>query len=542
MSLFPIGERELRVAARRPFTFRTRMAAAVIAVVVGVWVILGDTIRQSSTVGSELFVAVSAGALIFAAFAGVFFTADCISAEKREGTLGLLFLTELRGWDVVIGKLLASSLNAFYGVLAMVPVMAIPILAGGVTLGEFWRVALILGNTLFLSLAAGLLVSVLGRRERVTMAASFVAVLLLGVGLPVARKLLGHFNLLPAIQSFCDLASPLQSYLLAFDGAYWRGRSQFWSGLVFAHGCAWCLLIIAGAVLERIWRDPVMANQGGRGQAALAPAKVEAGWQERAPGLEANAFGWLAGRGWLRRDVFWRVTLIVLAIWVVALLLVKPAQAALIGFATIMALHTLFKYWLAIEAVNRLATDRDNGTLDLVLLTRLAARDIIAGQKQALRQRFRLPLVVVTVIDVVVCATVTGLAPGQGGDLWLGAFFAWAVLLIDLPALAWCGMASGLASGRVYRAVTVVLSRVLLAPVLIFVALFWLTGARGFQPLELSLAWLSITALSNLYFWLAATARLDLEFRLMIGGTVDEPAEPELLLAPSASELAPAGR
>ena len=29
-------------------------------------------------------------------------TADSLSAEKREGTLGLLFLTDLRGYDVVL--------------------------------------------------------------------------------------------------------------------------------------------------------------------------------------------------------------------------------------------------------------------------------------------------------------------------------------------------------------------------------------------------------------------------------------------------------
>ncbi|HQU46125.1 MAG TPA: hypothetical protein PK867_25150, partial [Pirellulales bacterium] len=41
-------------------------------------------------------------------------TADCISSERREGTLGLLFLTDLRGHDVVLGKLVVAGLGAFY--------------------------------------------------------------------------------------------------------------------------------------------------------------------------------------------------------------------------------------------------------------------------------------------------------------------------------------------------------------------------------------------------------------------------------------------
>ena len=31
-------------------------------------------------------------------------TADCLSEEKREGTLGLLFLTDLRGYDIVVSS------------------------------------------------------------------------------------------------------------------------------------------------------------------------------------------------------------------------------------------------------------------------------------------------------------------------------------------------------------------------------------------------------------------------------------------------------
>ena len=51
-----------------------------------------------------LFTVLNAIAFIFCLLAGVFLTADCLSEEKREGTLGLLFLTSLKGYDVVLGK------------------------------------------------------------------------------------------------------------------------------------------------------------------------------------------------------------------------------------------------------------------------------------------------------------------------------------------------------------------------------------------------------------------------------------------------------
>src|SRR5215469_11630653 len=91
--------------------------------------------------------------------AGVFFTAHSLTEEKREGTLGLLFLTDLKGYDVVLGKFAAVSLNAFYALLALMPMTALPLLLGGVTGAEFWRMALALINALFFSLAAGICVS-----------------------------------------------------------------------------------------------------------------------------------------------------------------------------------------------------------------------------------------------------------------------------------------------------------------------------------------------------------------------------------------------
>ena len=63
--------------------------------------------------------------------------------------MGLLFLTDLKGYDVVLGKFIARSLPALYGLLALLPLIGIPLLLGGVTGSEFWRMALALVNALF---------------------------------------------------------------------------------------------------------------------------------------------------------------------------------------------------------------------------------------------------------------------------------------------------------------------------------------------------------------------------------------------------------
>src|SRR5678816_247997 len=133
MTFLPIVERELLEASRRRGTYWIRVGAAGAGLVIGIWMMAFDELRVPSRVGMALFIPLSILALIYCAFIGVFRTADCLSEEKREGTLGLLFLTDLKGYDIVLGKLAATSLNAAYGLLALFPIMAIPLLAGGVT-------------------------------------------------------------------------------------------------------------------------------------------------------------------------------------------------------------------------------------------------------------------------------------------------------------------------------------------------------------------------------------------------------------------------
>ena len=143
MTFLPIVDRELRVAGRQRVTHRVRLVAALLALVI--WFLLSVVGNQTSTQRAQaIFGTISILSLGFAMLAGAFLTADCLSEERREGTLGLLFLTDLKGHDVVLGKLVSTSLNSIYGLLAVVPMMGIPLLMGGITVGEFARTALVL--------------------------------------------------------------------------------------------------------------------------------------------------------------------------------------------------------------------------------------------------------------------------------------------------------------------------------------------------------------------------------------------------------------
>src|SRR5436190_7976809 len=103
------------MGARSPRTHRERWISIVVIMgLAGVCLVVRS--RPWSTPashGRDLFEFFSVALFVVALSMG-FVTADALSKEKREGTLGLLFLTELQSYDVVLGKLFASSLRSVY--------------------------------------------------------------------------------------------------------------------------------------------------------------------------------------------------------------------------------------------------------------------------------------------------------------------------------------------------------------------------------------------------------------------------------------------
>src|ERR1041385_3110557 len=134
MAIFlPILERELRVGARKRSTFWLRIIAALVAFAIGTGFLILTRVGHwpgSVSLGSGLFTTLTWLCLGAVLGAGLFLTSDCLSEEKRAGTMGFLFLTDLRGYDVVLGKLLAASLRGLCALLGVLPILAVTLLMG----------------------------------------------------------------------------------------------------------------------------------------------------------------------------------------------------------------------------------------------------------------------------------------------------------------------------------------------------------------------------------------------------------------------------
>src|SRR5512147_53463 len=103
MIFLPIVDRELRVRARQVATYRGRWIAVAVALMVAAPMLLTSGPRGAPPSGKNVFLTLTVMAFAFCLFEGARQAADCLSGERREGTLGLLFLTDLRGYDVVLG-------------------------------------------------------------------------------------------------------------------------------------------------------------------------------------------------------------------------------------------------------------------------------------------------------------------------------------------------------------------------------------------------------------------------------------------------------
>lgn len=462
MTFLPIVERELRIAARLSATYRNRsLAAGAVMLVALVALPFSIIARSPSTRGASMFRILSFLAMLYCVLEGVRKTADCLSEEKREGTLGLLFLTDLKGYDVVLGKLAATSLSSIYGLFAILPVLAMPILVGGVLPAEYWRMALALANILFFSLCAGLLVSALCRREREAITGTFFLVL-------VAM-------LLPLATTSTAILSPARAYFTAFAIAYPRQSAEYWQSVGIAQTVSWLMLSLAAVMLPRCWQDKTVVEKIRIGLPRRMPRRSSAAElrrnQSRKKMLAINPALWLASRHSRARLFAWGTPMGLAAAGVFCVFVLgREFLPVFIGTAWIFNL--IMKMRVAAQACHCQAEARRNNALEMLLATPLRVDEIIRGQNLAQLRMFLWPVLAMIAIEAI--AVFCGLAATSGPSsqeaaqmamafLFFGGIY-FVVLILDLLAVMWAGMWFGLTAKTETKAVTKTILLVLVLP------------------------------------------------------------------------------
>lgn len=456
MTLMPLVEREIQVASRRRGTFRIRWWAALLAVAVtAISLVHWGRLSALVKTGNPLFFVQTVCALVLCPFAGVFLTADALSEEKREGTLNLLFLTGLRPREIVLAKFAALSLNALYGLLALVPVIAIPLLLGGLTLADFSRVTLALLNALFFSLAAGICVSAFAFRSSQAMGSTLLLLFFAMAVLPAIGAALS-----PSLAAGLAWISPSCAVRLARSTAYGSQPVAFWCSLLFSHLAGWLFLAQASRALPGYWR---------REQQAAEPRAVEPHRevsQRRRTRHSDNPVIWLLGEVSVAGKVAWAL---VGALGLFLLLSLFSSRPPLLAYSVHLVCAFLLKALVAFEVCRFFSEARQSGALELILCSPLRDADLLKAQWLAWRRLFLGPFLVfllLTVIAAVGLPNPQSNLPGFRSGLGLLPLLTLRMIL-DLLAVGFFGMWLALTLKRPNFAPALTIFYVLLLPCLL---------------------------------------------------------------------------
>lgn len=401
-----------------------------------------NSYQSASQQGELLFQIFAWLAFGFAALAGVVGTADCVSSEKRDGTLGLLFLTDLKGYDVILGKLAANSMTVIYGLIASVPILSLPLVMGGVTAWQVLQTALLLLTVLALSCSVGIFVSTHSRNERKAMMAAVfimlsVLALPLGVamlmddrrGAPIRQLYVANFS--PFFSLMAALVSPrlLTGVPLTFI------RYHVWITLAWTWFLIALFLRSSARKAPMSWQESDAAPQT---HERLFVARIRIGlWKPPRALLDLNPYQWLALRGESSPKTVMGFVLSMFAIWAIgAVQYGKFMFEADVLAPTIVLVNAFLKIWVVGESSRRFVEDRQNNALELILSTPLQPRAIVQGQWQALVKLFALPVLAATVWEIFLLTNANYRYQRNMPLTLATAFF----LPLDCLALGWLGM------------------------------------------------------------------------------------------------------
>ncbi len=459
MTFLPIVDRELRVSARRQKTYWIRLAAALAALGICAWYSLTfGRLQAPVTLGKSLFTSLSILAFGYCLLVGPFLTADSMSEEKRDGTLGLLFLTDLHSYDVVLGKWVASSLAGLYGLLAILPALGLPLLFGGVTPGEYGRTALAVLNAIFFSLTAGLFVSTLSREQSKAILASVV--LILGVtgllpGLSIVWTTAFFTKPLTTQFPAVALASPAYTGVLATDNSFRAAPGQYWLSLGMVHGAGWLFLLLTTVLLPRVWREQAEGRPAG--SRWLLRLGYTRGWRRAfLRRLERNPVLAMAARLRWPHYVFWSlVAIVAVNVYWLTYGYRKSPNSLQVHLYFSHAMVFINRIWIAAMACRFFLEARRNGALELMLTTPLPVATLMRGHWQALRRLFVGPVLVIAALHVFYVMGTWYLASAQPAGALRSLPYSIAQasgslvsFLSDVVALCWVGAWLSLSSRR----------------------------------------------------------------------------------------------
>lgn len=385
--VWPVVQRELREGARRPLNHWLRVGSAFGGMIV-FGLVANARNMPATAIGGQLFACIHTLLLVLICCTVPAMTADCIAREKREGTLGLLFLTPLTALGIVTGKAAIQFARTFTAWLAVLPVLVVPVLTGGVGVTDATIAVTIEFSVTAVCLAAGLLASSLVKGAGAAFVLAFgIAVVFVGVlsdltvtdlpdqGFGAAPVMTGLFFDNDGEFSFPDLKAGVWNAGLntPHDWLATLTRSVV--------GTSVLLVIVVIYVAHRIkisWRDkPPSVRQERLAQQYCTP--VFRRWFARRTQrtMDWNPIAWLQQYSWKARLGKWGICLVCVVVESIMIRIFRGywewerQQAVLLE-----GLAVLFTF----AGVAGFLRQKQSGALELILSTPVSANQFAWGR------------------------------------------------------------------------------------------------------------------------------------------------------------------
>jgi hypothetical protein len=399
------------------------------------------------------------------------FTADAISRERREGTLGLLFLSRVRVGDVLLGKLGSSGFKGICMLAAFLPMLMIPVLAGGVTGGEAFREGLVLLDTFWLSLCVGLWAS--ARSEEAFKSIKRACVLVGAVVLiPFFTFAISYsMRTMPwAIGSppykeapvlITELLSPLTALTDGRDTFYKLSPWPFWISLIVVQLLGWFLLLLTAVRLRHSIcepEEPARVRPSRIQDAGISsgndpiPAAAHRPVRTRFLRAYSNPVDWLVQhqRGILA--TLWIAAAIEIlyfaSSWAVFRGMFTLGWPSVIGWVVWFAASASTDALFARAGSKFFYDSKRSGQLETLLTTPLGPRGVVEGQWSALKKLLAWPVAValgVMLLDEDISLLTEIGQPGGYSPGWVTqCFVTWGIdiasSILGILAVCWFGM------------------------------------------------------------------------------------------------------
>lgn len=506
----PVLAKELteQAARRRTYVIRTIYALLLFAVA-GLQIVslVGYITRDPLQVlgqGGQLF-----SFLVGLQFIGIYLfmpalVCGVVTAEKERNSLGLLFLTRLGPWTILIEKLASRLVPMFTFLLLSLPVLAFAYALGGISLRSLWLAVWYLVITVLQVGALGLACSAYFR----TTPSALIACYLLGMTMYFAPPILQAFELvrfdflLSSVLQIVGLPdvilarSPELSMLLfgpfVFFGlvptlSVWQAllvsipmllSVLFWLGMARL-----CVVrrafVTSGHPLIRLFNSldrffTALNNRLTRGVVLIhdrtaLPADQPVAWRE----TSKKSLG--KGRYLLRILLVFEAPLILYC-------LLATADDALLPMISVIVLLL----WIAVglivtvSAANLVAGERARQTFDVLLATPITGRQLVEQKFRGIRRLMLVLSVPLVTLFLFQCSW-RGAIRDAGRDSWvLGGFSDTALYLVCsflsvivyLPLAAWMSFFIALKIHSQGKAIVASLAAVVLWVLFPFVVIF----------------------------------------------------------------------